>query len=151
MKDTNNIWNPEQKGSKKPPFDVPTGYFETFEDRLDARITALEEKPGTRKTIIRILKPVIGLAACFVLILLLVKYPLSRFTGTIVAETEIESTYERDLLEDVILSNTLFIDDKILVQTIATTDLSNNTNHEEMVIIASEELNDYEIFAELYN
>lgn len=151
MKDINNIWKPDQEESKKSPFGVPAGYFETFEERLEAKITALEEKPDTRKTIIRILKPVIGLAACFVLVLLLVKYPLTKFSSTNVTENEIELTIESDYLEDVILSNVLFLDDKVLIQSIATADASDETYQEAMVNIASEELNDYEIFAELYN
>ena len=151
MNNLNEILNSNKNGPQKAPFDVPEGYFETLEDRLVAQIEALEEKPNTRQTIIRILKPVIGLAASFLLILILVKYPLNKFTTQITNRQHVNIPTEDDnYMQEVLLNNPTFFDDKTLVQTI-TSDQSQSPESDELISILSSEMNDYEIFAELNN
>jgi len=151
MKNMDDIFNSEQQNSPKPPFDVPPGYFETFEERLEARINALEEKPNTRRTFIRILKPIAGLAASFLLIMLLIKYPLSKITSKFASPDEISSTEDSDLWREIFMSNSLFFDDKTLVNTIVSDETSATIDSDEMFAIMSSELNDYEVYDELYN
>lgn len=51
------------------PFKVPEGYFESFDDRLMARIAAEEsETPQEKRPVWRILKPALALAATFAII-----------------------------------------------------------------------------------
>lgn len=151
MKDINDILNSQQHDPKEPPFDVPPGYFETFEDRLEAQITASEEKPSKRKTIIRILKPIAGLAASFLLIMLLLKYPLKKITPELASQDETSLSEESNLWQEIFMGNTVFFDDNTLVTTMNTDESSNPGESEELINILSSELTDYEIYAELYN
>ena len=63
---------------KGQPFRVPENYFETFNERLKARIE-MEEKPVKTNRFLLYLKPALGLAASFALIFLLVYVPLVKF------------------------------------------------------------------------
>ncbi|WP_163717314.1 hypothetical protein [Mangrovibacterium lignilyticum] len=151
MKNMNDIFNPEKEGSKNSPFDVPKGYFETFEDRLEAQITAMEEKPSRSRTIIRILKPVVGLAASFLLIMLLVKYPLNKITPSLTSLDDSSFVEDSDYWKEIILSNSIFIDDRALLQVMNNNETTSPGESDEIIATVSSELNDYEVFAELYN
>lgn len=150
MKKLNDIFDFEKQSPTQAPFDVPAGYFESFEDRLEARIQALNEKPNSRRTIIRTLKPVLGLAASFVLVFLLVKYPISLLLNKQVAEQQTSEIEEDSYLKDLIMSGPSTLDDKTLVQTMVT-DPQQPAESEELMSKLSEEMNDYEIFAAITN
>ncbi len=132
------------------PFKVPQGYFETFEDRLEAQLQAAEEQKSPRQTIVRILKPVLGLAASFVLIMLLIKYPLQEITPMIGSE-ELSAQNDSGWFEDVLISSTTFMDDNSLLLNIDQNEDQTPAESEELINYLSTELNDYEIFAELNN
>lgn len=74
----NNIENRLDHLKMGQPFTVPEGYFETFHERLKARIEA-EERPEPKRGLLFYLKPALGLAASFALIFLLVYVPLVKF------------------------------------------------------------------------
>ena len=61
MKDSN-IW---QDRAKSNPFIVPQGYFESFEERMMARI-AVETKPATKRFLpMPMIRWIAGVAAVF--------------------------------------------------------------------------------------
>lgn len=152
MEEIKDILKTNQEGPKKQPFEVPAGYFETFEDRMEAQINALDEKPDMRRTIVRILKPIAGLAASFLLIMLLVKYPLSHLNTVFTAQNQSSQVDEDDYWQELFLTNSSFLDDQKLVQSITAADNESSPAHsEEIISIISTEMNDYEIIAELSN
>ena len=64
--------------SKEQPFKVPDGYFENFEERLKERMQHESITPRKEVRVIKMLKPILWLAAGFLLVFLLVYYPMSR-------------------------------------------------------------------------
>jgi hypothetical protein len=150
MKNFDDILKKSNGHKAENPFQVPEGYFETFEDRLEAQLEAMnEQKPGTR-TIVRILKPVLGLAACFLLVMLLIKYPLKEITPILSSE-ELTSKSDSSWFEEIFVSNATFFDDNALLQNIEGNESQNPAGSDELINYLSTELNDYEVFAELNN
>ena len=79
MKETDeNIENQFGNRKKDQPFKVPEGYFETFADRLMARIEE-EEQPDKKRSLFFYLKPVLMMAASFAFVMLLVYVPIKKF------------------------------------------------------------------------
>jgi len=79
MKETDeNIENQFGNRKKNQPFKVPEGYFETFADRLMARIEE-EEQPDKKRSLFFYLKPVLMMAASFAFVMLLVYVPIKKF------------------------------------------------------------------------
>lgn len=150
MNKFDDILNKGDKPGNENPFQVPEGYFETFEDRLEAKLEALNEQKSTSKTIIRILKPVLGLAASFILVMLLIKYPLEELTPKL-SSNNLSTESESGWFEEVFVSNATFFDDKEFIQNIDSTETQSPAESEELISYLSGELNDYEIFAELNN
>lgn len=95
MNDLKNIAPELSKIKKENPFEVPDHYFDDFTARLQHRIET--EETGNKKqqnTIIRFLKPALGLAASFALIFMLVYWPLKSFLPNQVAQTETTNELE---------------------------------------------------------
>lgn len=61
---------------RENPFSVPDGYFDSFSSRLMSRIDELDRPPVKRDLGMRYLRPMIGLAASFALIALLMYVPV---------------------------------------------------------------------------
>jgi len=79
MKKTDeNIENSFGNLKKGQPFRVPESYFETFADRLKVRIEE-EEQSNRKRSLFIYLKPVLMMAASFVLVMLLVSVPIKKF------------------------------------------------------------------------
>lgn len=71
--------NFDDKYKKKNPFTVPEGYFEGLTDRITANIEKKQKLPTKQKPgLIRLIKPYMGLAALFLLALLVIQvlFPL---------------------------------------------------------------------------
>lgn len=150
MKKLNDIFDFETQGANKPPFDTPAGYFESFDDRLEAKIRAMDKKTGSRETIIRVLKPIIGLAASFLLVMLLVKYPISLVSPKQAADQQTSEMEDDTYLKDLLLSNPSYFDDKTLVQAMVT-ETQQPSESEELISALSDEISDYEVFVALNN
>lgn len=73
-----NIENQFGNRRKDQPFNVPEGYFETFADRLMARIEE-EEQPDKKRSLFFYLKPALMMAASFAFVMLLVYVPIKKF------------------------------------------------------------------------
>lgn len=79
MKETDeNIENKFGNPKKEHPFRVPEGYFETFADRLKARIEE-DEQPNKKRSLFIYIKPVLMMAASFLLVILLISVPYKKF------------------------------------------------------------------------
>jgi len=144
------IWTNHSKHPKENPFDVPAGYFDMLEDRIEGRIRATEKEQNTGKKIIRLLKPMLGLAASFALIFLLVHYPLSRFLPWYMANHSTEQTNE-EKPEEEFLANTSDLDESSFFRALTTQDNATNFESEEIISLLSSELNDYDVYAEIIN
>ena len=72
---TENLFENLKKGH---PFRVPEGYFETFADRLKVRIEE-EEHQNKKRSLSFYLKPVLMMAASFLLVMLLISVPIRKF------------------------------------------------------------------------
>ena len=79
MKEKNgNIENLFGDLKKENPFRVPENYFETFADRLNARIKE-DERSQNMRTLFSYLKPIMAIAAILVLVMLLVYVPVNKY------------------------------------------------------------------------
>lgn len=95
------------KIKKENPFRVPDNYFDDFSARLQLKME--EEKRGISKNqnkIIRLLKPALGLAAGFALIVMLAHWPLKTFTpnqqaNNIDTETDISEMLYANMVEGI--------------------------------------------------
>jgi len=95
------------KIKKENPFRVPDNYFDDFSARLQMRLDA--EKTGISKNqnkIIQFLKPALGLAAGFALIVMLAYWPLKTFTpnqlaNNIGTETDISEMLYATMVEGI--------------------------------------------------
>ena len=91
---------------KDNPFAVPEGYFETLDKRIEERVKAGSLPP--KQKIIRLIKPIVGLAASFALAFLLIRYPLSLILPDYKANNEITYDDFFKLLTNGIDDNTLY-------------------------------------------
>ena len=73
--------------TKENPFTVPDGYFEALDKRIEARVNA--DNLPRRQKIIRVIKPILGIAASFMLAFTLIRYPLTRILDKTNNETTI--------------------------------------------------------------
>lgn len=118
---------------KEAPFNVPEHYFEDFESRLQYR---MQTKPATSKPkFIQLFKPMIGLAASFLLVFVLVYYPMKYVFPSLSAENtttespvSLESLNEDDFYD--MLSEDLHTD---------------SLKQEEIVDYLALEMSDYEL------
>ena len=151
MNEKKNIESPFSGIPKKNPFGTPEGYFETLQDRIEARIKAEETILPRRTKVIRILKPVLSLAASFALIYMLVYYPLSKFmpkyleSNQVALETEsIEFNLEEDYLA-------VFSTDNSLIEYMTTEETEEVQPSEEVYAYMTSNMSDSEFYAELTN
>lgn len=80
MKDFKKIAPELSKIKKEKPFGVPDDYFDDFSARLQMKLGEDETSEKSRNSkIMGMIKPVLGLAASFVLVVLLVRVPLKSF------------------------------------------------------------------------
>lgn len=150
MKEFDNIWNHHPELPKDNPFEVPEGYFETLEDRIQAKITAETSLPTRKQKVIQLVKPILGLAASFALVFLLVHYPISKFMPWYAAQQGSEQTDEFQMEEEYFTSAS-FTDGYALLQALNNSENNHEFETTEIITFLSTELNDYEIFAEIIN
>jgi hypothetical protein len=130
------------------PFRTPEGYFDSLEDRIMSRIVLSEKKKTTTSKIIRILKPVIGIAACLTVVYFFTHVPHirnnsnSKLASTYTLTQEDDSILNFSLIDESTLVNAIFSDDETTVADI---------NSDDMVAYLSSRLNDVEIYSEIQN
>ena len=84
---------------QKNPFTVPTGYFETLNDRLMERVKEKQEGPKARWT--RVMRPYLGMAGVFVFAMLMLHWVLPNAFPSVErpAEDPVEA-YWNSLVEE---------------------------------------------------
>jgi hypothetical protein len=143
------------KIKKKQPFRVPDNYFDDFSARLHTRLeTETDVLPQSKGRVIRMLKPILGLAASFALIFLLVYWPIKSFLPDYVAKTEttIETTTTE---EDSYISYVERIDENsffALIRGVFTPDdAEDDFNDEELLSYLSANVSDYDLYLNTEN
>jgi len=143
--------NIEPEFMKRPgtnPFRTPEGYFDSFEDRIMKEIQLPEKKKPVSVGILRILKPVLGIAAILTLVFLLVNNPFTRNTtntemsSALTPSVKDDSTFNFSLIDENTLVNAIFSDEESTVADI---------NPDEMLAYLSSGLNEVEIYSEIQN
>lgn len=137
------------KMKKELPFGVPKNYFDDFSARLHQRIEA-EKHPASpiQNPVIRYLKPVLGLAASFALIFMLVYWPIKTFMPRMVKT----NTYiEQSSNEDIYLSFLEELDENSFFSLLHEAGNNGETttagfNDEELLSYISSNVSDYEIY-----
>lgn len=154
MNELKNIAPKLSEIKKERPFRVPDNYFDDFSSRLHTRLEAEKQVlPKPKSRIIRFLKPAIGLAASFLLIFMLVYWPIKSFLPNYLAnknapsETVIteEDTY-MSILEKMD-ENSFFA----LLSDSSEEEKVDDFNDEELMSYVSSNFSDYEIYLETDN
>lgn len=111
-------------------FKVPLGYFDTLESRVEAHreVDSTQEKPQV--SLVRLLKPMLTLAACFVLAILLFKYPAQQLLR-LSEEPQLQATANLELIE---LEASLSIDDAYLAELILHDEKAQNPKDTERML-----------------
>ncbi len=100
MNDLKNTAPGLSKLKNEQPFSVPDHYFDDFSSRLQMKLDKEKEEvlPQKKTRIVRFLKPAIGLAASFLLVFILVYWPVNSFLPRYLANRneapEMEQTQE---------------------------------------------------------
>lgn len=99
--------NFDDKYKKKSPFTVPEGYFDKLTDRVVERVN--QEKKPQKIRFIQIVKPYMGLAAIFLLALLVVQVIFPNFIdqnkmllkeGETIEQTQQTATIDNEVIFD---------------------------------------------------
>ncbi len=140
------------KRPKTNPFKTPDHYFDSLEDRIMAGIKQSAKPRNNSAKIIQLMKPVLGLAASFALVYLLVYYPINILMLKTASKTEIAQSSSTDLFDNYSF-NIGSIDDITLADVIFSDETSNDslTSPEELLAYLSSGLNDVEIYSEIQN
>jgi hypothetical protein len=134
--------------NKEQPFGVPKNYFDDFPARLHAKIEAEKHAPLQKQnSVIRYLKPALGLAAGFAMIFLIVYWPIKSFLPAYLAKKEsyIEQTTNN---EDIYLSYIEKLDESSFFSLLNGNGESILTgfNDEDLLSYISSNVSDYEIY-----
>ena len=136
------------KMKKEHPFNVPEHYFDDFSARLQSKLETKKKvlpKPGGR--VIRLLKPAIGLAASFLLVVLLVYWPIKSFLpGYLVKNNDTETTTVED--EDPYRAIIESIDENTFFAILEEPAQEASFNDEELMNYISSNMSEYEIYLE---
>ena len=133
---------------KEDPFGTPDRYFDDFSARLQTKLeTEKMVIPIQKNRFIRFLKPVIGLAASFAIIYLLVNLPLKTFMNKQIAESETQT----DLYDIEFLTMVDNIDENSFFTLFNEPDNSTEFTDEDLVNYLSASLSEYEIYNETNN
>ena len=139
---------------RKEVFGVPEGYFETLQERIEARVAEENTTISKRQQVIRILKPVLSLAASFALVFLLVYYPLKEFLPDYLAnQTENQADEQAATSSDDLLFSYLSLSESSAYELFGEEfeTPGENVSDEDVIDYLTLALNETEIFAELKN
>jgi len=153
MNEKKNIASEWQNQPSKPPFRVPDGYFDTLEDLIEARIADEEAPVSSKGKLIRMMKPMLAMAASFALVFMLVYYPLSVFLPNYLAKntnTTIDTVTVAD--DDLVISYFAgFTHSYYELFSIEDETIEVEDNEQEVLEYLAFEMNEAEIYAELTN
>jgi len=137
------------KIKKENPFKVPDNYFDDFSARLQMKLDA--ENTGNSKNrnkIIQFLKPALGLAAGFALIVMLAYWPLKTFTPNQQANN---SDTEMDISEMLYASMVEGIDVNSFYALLEEPNSSVQFSDDDLATYVNTNSSEYEIYSETNN
>lgn len=132
------------------PFDVPEGYFETFEDRLEEKIRITERKDSGVQKLITLIKPALGLAAGFALAFLLIYYPINKILSWHTARLAENKTLEIKP-EEQLLYDSHGLDEGSFYLALTSREDPNGFESDEILSFLTAELDDYEVYSKIIN
>jgi hypothetical protein len=133
---------------KENPFGTPDNYFDDFSARLHTRLEAEKKVVPTKQgRIIRFIKPAIGLAASFVLVALLVYWPVKLYLSTEIADNNLQpDLYEEEFSSMVVES----IDENSFFTLLDEQENGIEFSEEDLMSYVSTNISEYEIYTETY-
>lgn len=142
------------KRTKTNPFRTPDHYFESIEDKVMGQIEYEAKRKttsGSRK-IYQFLKPALGLAASFALIVMLSYYPLKYFTPKSMVESQTIDSSATDKMDPYSL-HIAMIDESAFLNALFGEEKTTDTalDQDEILAYLSNEMTDLEIYAEIQN
>jgi len=143
MDELKNIAPELSKLKKENPFGTPKGYFDDFSARIHTKIEQEKQPPTEKKPrMIQLLKPVLGLAASFALIFMLVYVPLKTFISKEITQVAETTEYiDNDFMD--VLEN---MDESSFFALLDEPETTEDFTDEELVLYVSANFTDYEIF-----
>ena len=152
MNSKNKIWPSKEDESPRSPFKVPDGYFETLEERIEARIASETETISQKGKVIRMLKPILGLTASFALIFLLAYYPLRVLLPKYIANQSVKIDKSDTVNQDDLMYSYFLSEESIYeVLNTDTTSQSSEINADDMLDYLTTAMNETDIYEELQN
>lgn len=150
MYEEENIEPEFMKRGKTNPFRTPDRYFDSIEDKIMGKIKHTSKNRTTSTKVFRLLKPVLGLAASFTLVYMLVYYPINHFLPTGSENSTVAVSDSAPMVDDSLL-NFSSIDENTLVNAIFSDKKSNisQINQDDMLAYLSSGLNEVEIYSEI--
>lgn len=154
MYEEDNIESEFLKRPKKNPFRTPDNYFDSMEDRV---MRTIEHEKQTKSSsgagkVYRLFKPVLGLAASFALVFVLVYYPIKYFSSDKLVKTQSTDTVttETNDFYSIVISA---VDENALVDALSKEDttMQEEINADELIAYLSSDMNDIEIYSEIQN
>lgn len=145
MEDLNKIAPKLSKQKKENPYRVPDNYFDDFSARLQTRLESEKHPIPEKGKVIRLLKPMLGLAASFALIFMLVYWPLDKFLSDNVAEN---ITEEINTVDDHYLSMMESIDEESFYDLLEQQEITEEYSDDELISYLSASVSDYDIYLE---
>jgi hypothetical protein len=132
------------KEDKELPFRVPRHYFDDFPARLQSRIEQESQLPVTRRlNLLDYLKPVLGLAAAFAAVFILVFYPARLVTRSALSA---QSTIQNDV--DKIINLVEPVDDQTFFSMLENGSADEKINGTEIESYIAANYSDYDIYLE---
>lgn len=152
MKELDKIAPKLSKMKKEHPFGVPDHYFDDFSARLQTKLeTEKSVLPKPKNKVIRLLKPAIGLAASFLVIFMLVYWPIKSFLPEYMAknnDTETISNEDVDPYRAIIErvdENTFFA---LIEESDEETSQEVSLNDDDLMNYISSNMSEYDIYLE---
>lgn len=134
------------------PFRTPDSYFESLEDRIMGNINEKSKKQSSVPKIIRLMKPVLAIAASFALVFMLIYSPIHDFLLKDSANTAQTETTNTDSINDFSF-NLASMDENSLINAIFSDDSNtlSETNPDDFLAYLSSGLNEVDIYSEIQN
>lgn len=139
------------KMKKELPFNVPDHYFDDFSARLHSKLDADEVAlPKQKNRMIRLLKPALGLAASFLLIFMLVYWPIKSFLPNHLAKNNAQ-TETKITEEDTYMAVIERLDETSFFGLLEEPAREESFNDEELMNYISSNMSNYDLYLETDN
>lgn len=130
---------------KENPFRVPGHYFDDFTARLQYRIESesTSAAPQEKNSVIRLLKPILGIAASFALVFLLVYWPVKFINNSSLVDNNSEGTTSQHELINYVEG----VDENSFYALFSEPTVKTEITEDDVVSYMNNNLSDYEIYS----